>query len=103
MVTGSRRHVSRHPCYWNTPYTCYTAAATHGYSYDSNSSFLTTPGKCDNVIQQTLSKPSLFLIERCPHYIQSLVTDEQVKFGHNKPIIDVRPKLRDVHSIPLNS
>lgn len=40
---GSRRHVSRHPCYWNTPYTCYTAAATHGYGYHSNSSFLTTP------------------------------------------------------------
>lgn len=35
---GSRCHVSRHPCYWNAPYTCYTGS--RGYSCHGNPSFL---------------------------------------------------------------
>ncbi|XP_078344247.1 brain-specific homeobox protein homolog isoform X2 [Oculina patagonica] len=39
---GSHCHVTRHPCYWSPPYTCYTAAPVHGgYSCHTNSSFYT--------------------------------------------------------------
>ena len=38
VVTGSYCHVTPHPCYWNAPYTCYTAG--HGYSCHGNPSLL---------------------------------------------------------------
>lgn len=37
----SHCHVSRHPCYWNAPYTCFTAA--HGYSCHGNAALLAAP------------------------------------------------------------
>ena len=45
--SGSRCHVSRHPCYWNAPYTCYTGS--RGYSCHGNPSFLGVQGICFTV------------------------------------------------------